>query len=39
MNSENSSDELRQGMTRFVLPLAPLLDSFFPEVQPDEAHL
>jgi hypothetical protein len=39
LNFVDSSDELRQGMTQFVLPLASLLDSFLSEVQVDEAHL
>jgi hypothetical protein len=31
-------DELQKGMAKFVLPLDPLLDSFLPDVQHDEAH-
>jgi hypothetical protein len=39
LNFTDSGDELWQGMTRFALPLAPLLDSFLSEVRVDEAQL
>jgi hypothetical protein len=35
----DSGDVRRKGTRRFVLPLAPLLDSFLPDVHIDEAHL
>jgi hypothetical protein len=35
----DSGDELQKGKVKFVLPLAPLLNSFLPDVQHDEAHL
>jgi hypothetical protein len=35
----DSGDELQKGMPKFVLPLAPLLNSFLPDAQLDEAHL
>jgi hypothetical protein len=35
----DSGDELQKGTMKFVLPLAPLLNSFLPDVQLDEAHL
>jgi hypothetical protein len=35
----DSGDELQKGKVKFVLPLAPLLDSFPLDVQHDEAQL
>jgi hypothetical protein len=34
----NFGDELQKGKVKFVLPLAPLLDSILPDVQHDEAQ-